>query len=776
MTTPSTGKKATSEAIAIAVGQRARPLRLAISGDWLGRWRAAWVSALQSEIDRRRLFLWLPVAFGLGILAYFSAEAEPTRWASGVPLVVIGAIGLAGRRHMAVLAAALAVCAFFAGFLAATWRSRAVESPVLVTPAFLTVHGRIEQLDRTVYGGRMVVRVADVAPAVERLPERVRVTFRGAPTFETGAGVSFKARLTPPSPASVPGGYDFQREAYFQRLGAVGFVTGAIALKPDVPPLPWLAGVMAAVDRARNALTERIIAVVGGSTGAISAALITGKRGQIVESDNDNWRAAGIYHLVSISGLHMMLAAGLFFWSARLVFALVPDWRPRIPTKKLAALVAMAGATAYDIFSGSDVATERALIMTLVMFGAVLVDRPALAMRNLAISALIILCFRPETVMGPSFQMSFSAVAGLVAFAEAERHWHQRRAARGDMFEQGGLSSAAARLVIAFVLTSLIAGLATAPFQAYHFHRLNPYGVLGNALAVPLCSFIVMPSALVGVLLYPLGIDAPVWWLMGQGVAGISHFAEMVSGLSGSVAAVGRFGGLALAMMTLGLLLLTLMTTLPFRITGVVVGGIGLVLASRAEKPALILDATGKTALVRTANGTLTMLGPTRPIFALQQWLSGDRDLRNARSSSALTEAARCDSSGCTANLPDGRAVALVLEAPAFADDCERAAIIITSLDAPIWCWDSAEVYDRAFFRSYGATYLYASSTGMRLETTRNARLDRPWAPKPQIRSSATTSPSAAPAAPPRQSSAPAIAPAWDPDAGDATPETDTGP
>lgn len=753
-------------AVAIAIGSAsARRRVLRYWPERLAGWRAALFGAFLLEIDRRRLFLWLPVAFGAGIVAYFQAESEPALVASALPAVLALGFAVLGRRRLSSLAFWLGIAALFAGFSAATIRARLVAAPVLAAPVFASVDGRIEAIDRTVYGARVLVQVSDMSPAIERMPERIRVTVRGRVAHSAGDAVRFRARLTPPQPAAVPGGFDFQREAYFQRIGAVGYVTGGIAVRATDAPVPRLLRLIAGIDRMRDALTERIIAVVGGSTGAIAAALITGKRGQIAEADNDSWRAAGIYHLISISGLHMMLAAGLFFWSARAIFSLLPGIALRHPTKKWAALIAMAGAIAYDIFSGSEVATERSLIMTLVMFGAILFDRPALAMRNLAISGLLIMAIRPETVLGPSFQMSFGAVAGLVAYGEIERRWHERGAGRA---RPGGLTlpDRLMRLIFAFILTSLIAGLATAPFQAYHFHRLNPYGILGNALSVPVCSFIVMPSALIGVLLHPLGLDAPAWWVMGQGIDIIQHFARWVAGLGGSVAMVPRFSAGSLALMTMGLMLATLMTTAPFRVAGLAVAALGFGLAAgQQQRPDLILDASGRTAMVRSEAGTLVLLGRQKPAFALQQWLAGDRDARSPRDA-GLVQGATCDRLGCTASLADGRSVALVLDKSAFAEDCERAPIIITPLAAPAFCRESAELYDRDYFAAYGASYIYPDG---RHETATNARIDRPWAPKAGRDLSDTAMP--ARSTPPLP--APSNAPAWAPEAPDPMPDTD---
>jgi len=715
----------TPRSIAIALGQGTGRRASARWPDWPGAISRLLHRAIQTEVDRRRPFLWLPVCFGLGIVAYFAAETEPSLpMASGLCLAALLVAGF-GRASLRVMGPALALAALFGGMTAGILRARLVAAPVLAAPAFVTVDGRIEIVDRTVYGARIVVVVQDMDPAVERMPERIRVTLRGRHELESGAGLRFKARLTPPGPASVPGGFDFEREAYFQRLGAVGFVTGAITPKPDLAPAPLLSRLIAGIDRGRNALTERIIAVVGGSTGAIAAALITGKRGQIAEQDNENWRAAGIYHIVSISGLHMVLAAGLFFWIARLLLALFPGFSTRHPTKKWAAAIAMAGAVAYDVFSGSEVATERSLIMTLVMLGAILVDRPALAMRNLAISGLLIMALRPETVLGPSFQMSFGAVSGLVAYGEYRRY-RQDRLSPAEAEKHTHWSWRVGHFLVGFLLTSVIAGLATAPFQAYHFHRLNPYGMLGNLLAIPLCSFVVMPSALIGVVLYPLGLDAPIWWIMGRGVAGIQEFAIWVAALSGSVATVLRFGSGALAIMALGLLILTLMTTPVFRLGGVAVLAGGILLAGQAQRPDLILDATGTTALVRGPDGRMTLLGKTRSTFALQQWLPGDRDARAPRDPT-LTAAARCDAMGCTTRAQGGHFVALVIDPAAFAEDCERAQVIITALRAPKACSTTTRIYDREHFAAYGATYVYDNPDAPHLETARNPRQQRPW-------------------------------------------------
>ena len=366
--------------------------------------------------------------------------------------------------------------------------------------------------------------------------------------LSAGQFIAGTARLLPPPEAAWPGGYDFARDAYYKGIGAVGSMVGQVrVLEPAVKP-DWTLQLAAQVDAARNALTQRIASAIGGPAGGVGAALVTGKRGLIPEPTNDVLRGAGIYHIVSISGLHMVLAAGTFFWLVRALLALAPAFALLWPVKKIAAVAAMVGATIYCIFSGSDVATERSLVMTLVMFGAVLVDRPALSIRNLSIAALIVLAREPEALLGPSFQMSFGAVAAMMALVPL---MHLKGESGPSTVLERSLKWSGQAL-FGLLITTLVASLATAPFSAYHFQSLNPYGLVGNALALPLVSLVVMPSAVLGVLAYPFGLDRPVWQLMGAAVSQVLEVSAWVGNFSGSTLVVPALSIGALALLSLG--------------------------------------------------------------------------------------------------------------------------------------------------------------------------------------------------------------------------------
>ncbi len=368
-----------------------------------GRGSLPWASAAQAlrdaveaEAEQRRFFLWVPVFAGAGVVLYFTADREPNVWLTTILAAALAGLAALLRHERRAFMATIAAAALVAGFACAAWRTARVLDRVRIA----TLQGTIEEMDFRREGARFVLRVAAADGLDEPLPYRVRLTTRRTPDLEAGAFVEVKARLLPPSRAAEPGGYDFARDAYYARIGAVGSVLGHIeaADAPDAPDLSLRFGM--AVDRARNALARRVDAIVGGDAGAIAAAMVTGKRDLISEAAKDTIRQAGIFHVVTISGVQMTLVAGIFFVGLRRLLALNRTLALRHPIKKWSAAAAMVAAVGYDVMTGSRIGTERALAMTLILLAAVLLDRHALTMRNLALAALCVIVLEPEALLG----------------------------------------------------------------------------------------------------------------------------------------------------------------------------------------------------------------------------------------------------------------------------------------------------------------------------------------------------------------------------------------
>ncbi|WP_162820224.1 ComEC/Rec2 family competence protein [Microvirga calopogonii] len=696
----------------------------------------AWLSRNVSlELEQRRLFPWIAVFFGLGIVLFFQAEGQPAIWAPVSAFALFGAAAMVFRRSLAVVAAMIALAALFVGFTAGVIRTRSVAAPVLTRVVITPVTGFIETIEDREGGKRLLLRVTgmkDVADAVR--PERVRVSVRNGEGLSPGQLIAGTARLLPPPQPAWPGGYDFARDAYFKGIGAVGSMVGQVR-RIDSPEGPgWSLRLAASVDQARNALTERIASAIGGAAGGVGAALVTGKRGLIPESTNDVLRGAGIYHIVSISGLHMVLAAGTFFWLVRALLALVPGVALLWPVKKIAAVAAMVGATIYCIFSGSDVATERSLIMTLVMFGAVLADRPALSIRNLSIAAIIVLMREPEALLGPSFQMSFGAVAAMMALVPLMNR-PRLEGAGGGVVSRGVVWVGQAALGL--VTTTLVASFATAPFAAYHFQSLNPYGLVGNALALPLVSLIVMPSAVLGVLAYPFGLDRPIWQFMGAAVSQVLDVSAWVGGFSGSTLVVPALGSAALVLLSLGLILVSVPAS-ALRWLAVVPAGAGLAFAAMPGRYDVFIDRDGTGAAIRSRGGQLSLVG--RPSdFVAEQWLRADGDSRSA-DDGRLRQETKCDPAGCVVAAAEGRWVAFVQDFAAFEEDCRRAAVIITRLKAPPTC-KASFILDGNDLKERGATTIRFSPEAVELRSVRKGRETRAWRGAETHRAEMSTAP-----------------------------------
>jgi competence protein ComEC len=695
---------------------------------------------IELEIARRRLFNWLPVCMGIGIGFYFAADREPALWAPVTAAVAATALALALRARPALFAVIVAVAAMFVGFSAAVLRTMSVNGPVLDRPRVAQLTGFVESVEKRSAGSRIVVIVtsfAELAPEVR--PLRIRATLASG-SITPGDHIAALARLLPPPEPARPGGYDFARDAFFRGIGAVGSISGSVKLAPTNVPVPAGLALSVAIDKARNALTERIARTIGGQAGAVATALVTGKRGLITEETNDALRAAGLYHVVSISGLHMVLAAGTIFWLVRALLTLSTTLALSWPVKKIAAAGAMVGATGYCIFSGSDVATERSLVMTLIMLGAILVDRPALSMRNLALAAIVVLLREPETMLGPSFQMSFAAVAALIAFNE---RWEARKRIDPPPIGRIGRVLRMLRLAAAGILvTTALATAATAPFGAFHFQTFNPYGLIGNALALPFISLVVMPAAVVGVLAYPFGLDGLAWTAMGWATVPFMAVAHWVATIERSTVVVPAFGPLAVTVMAAGLLWTTLWTT-RLRVLALVPIAAGIWLAATPRRADIHIDRDGAGAAIRGVDGKLVVAGkPSR--FVLAQWLTADGDGRKV-DDPRLTPTEGCDAAGCVVKLASGRQVSFIVSSrSAIAEDCQRADLVVTPLVWRAPC--KAELIDRRTLDRLGTLSLTVATDGWTVNGVRSGETDRPWLKKPRTeplqRGTAATAPS----------------------------------
>jgi competence protein ComEC len=644
-------------------------------GQGARRLASAAVAWLETRLDaeRGRWFLWLPVLYGAGIAAYLGASSEPPFVVCLAMLIVAATLRQLLRFSALRLIASTTLLMLAAGFFTGKVRALIVDAPVLTRSiGAATLIGRIEDAERHQKAFRLIVRLESIEGNYQgAMPRRVRLRYHAkTPLPPVGSQIKLRASLRPPPEPVMPGGFDFARHYWFQGLGATGFALGKIEVLSADPP-PWDMRLGSMVANLRQAIAARIGAVLSGETGGLAQALIMGERANISDETRLALTHAGIWHVVSISGFHMALTAGSAFWLIRALLAAVPGLALAFPIKIWAAVAALIVASAYLMISGSAVAAVRSYIMIVIMFAAITVNRPALSLRNLAIAAFLILAVTPESLNDPGFQMSFAATAALIAVYE------QGLTRFGPPRTWPVLILLLAHALIGDVVTSIAASLAADPIAAYHFHQIAAYSVLGNMLAMPPISLVVMPMALLTLIAMPFGLEAWPLIAMGAGIDAMLAIAAWVSRLPGAVILLAAFDLTPLLLMLFGGLWLLIWRT-GWRLAGLVPIAAGLALAPFAARPDIWIDREGQVIAVRLKDGSLSAPKSRKGEFSLKAWLEADGDGRAPRDV-AKGAGFQCDEQSCLA-LVGGRIVSHVFHPGALADDCRRAVILIATM------------------------------------------------------------------------------------------------
>ena len=670
-----------------------------------------------------RLAPWLAVAMGAGVLLFLLPRADPPAWLPWVALLPLPlALVLARRSLLGGWLLGLVAAAGF-GFAVAAWHT--VTAPPM--PDFprgaLVVTGVVAELDPLPNGARLTLREARwheaMPPLVREL--RVRLQARDAQRPEPGEVVRLRALLRPPAAPAFPGGWDFQRAAFFEGLGGSGFALGPVERLGQGEALPL------AVWRAL--MERRVMAVLPGDAGAVAAALLTGGQSGISPAALGTMRDSGLAHLLSVSGLHIAIVMGLAFFAVRAGLALVPALALRWGTKGAALLASLAAGGFYTLLTGAQVPMLRSFVMALVVAAGVLAGRRALSPRVLAVAAAAVLLLNPAALLGPSFQMSFAAVLALVAAAEALRGRTPVRGWRRALW-----------WVTASVLTSVVAGLATMPFALHHFGRLQWYGVAANAVAVPLTTLLVMPAGMLAALLMPLGLEAWPLRLMGWGVEAVLGIAREVAAWPGAAMAAVPLPSWGLALAGFGLCWLCLWRR-RWRWAGVPLILMGLASTLLAHPPDAVAAADGRLFLLRDGERPWLERRPGASRFVREAWLRqhGEaeapelpRELDGARLS--------CTEARCILRDGAGQAALALLRpppprrnarpAPDWTPEplCGQVAVILSPEPLRGRCAGTAVVDRFAVWRD-GAHAVWLGPDGARVLSDRAHRGERPWVP-----------------------------------------------
>ncbi len=689
---------------------------------------AFWGEAIEAQ--KGCLIYWLPVLFGIGIACYFSLKSEPHVFLAALAFCVSGAaltILWPERRkniHYQIIAM-ICLCVFWivSGFLAAQTRTVLIAAPALqkeMNPVEVT--GTVRNIDRLNEDGAVRMTLGDLAIedlAPDQTPRTVRIKVHKGAHLRNGMRVSLLAGLNPPAAPVAPGAFDFQRYSFYRQLGGVGFSYS----EPEILSFSkssfqgWL-------DNARQSIAERVDSHVGWPYSAVVTALSTGEISAIPEEDMEAMRHAGLAHLLALSGMNVgMIAASVFFLS-RLLMACFPGFALRRPIKKYAALLALLAATGYTLFVGANVPAVRAVLMTGVVMIAIMLDRRAISMRLVALAALAILIVTPEAMTGASFQMSFAAVAALVAFYEAFRE------RLSEFYRHAGIFRKAALYILGVSVTTVIATLATAPFALFHFQNLAMYGVLANMVAVPLMSFIVMPFIVLSYITVPLGLGALTLWPAGLGVEWTLDIARWTSSLDGSVLLLPEWPAAGFSLIVLGFAsgLILQGRARVFAFFPVLAGC--LVIAGH-KPPGIYVAASGDLVAFRGADERLYVSSLRSERFDREQWMrrNGMREddlARWPKEGKTYDGNLTCGEEGCRLSYY-GKRVAVRHTLYDLEKDCVWADILIAREPVPEWQCRSAKVIDHFDRWRNGAYSLVPSGEGLKISHVAGMRGHRPW-------------------------------------------------
>lgn len=675
----------------------------------------AMVGSVVRSAQTRRLFILLPFDLIAGLMAYAILPEEPSPWVlcAGAVVLVAAVAGGAAVRSVVAFRLATHALAIWVGACLLPLQAQLSPTEMLTRPAFGSYSARVDQIIAADAKAQRVV-VSELAPEPPARPlgvARARLLLPAEPRLAPGDRVSGRFRLAPIPGPVLPGTYDGQFHAYFAGIGAYGSATGEIALVQPGDP----SDLTRQVEAVRRRIGDRIGSLLEDPSASIGKAMVVGDQSGISDDTREIMAASGLAHIYSISGLHLSIVAGGVYFLVRLLVASIPAlvaW----PAKSIGAVFGLAAGFGYLLLAGgtANVPAFRSTLMLALVFGAILAGRRALTMRNVAIAALVIIVIDPASVFRPSFQLSFAAVVGLIGIYELG----QTKARKDETW--------LARVRVALLATawtSFVAGLATLLFSAYHFQQTAPLGVIGNLLALPFVTFVIMPGALIGVLAMPLGIDAPFFLFMGWGIDRMVDVAGLVAGWS-----VGLTGNPLLSEWTLvagfGALGWFAVLADRWRLLGplVVMAGVGL-FGFESRPDILVADST--QAIAVSSDGGMALASGQAGSFVVEAW----QEHYQIEIAPAHPDA-RCDSLGCVVRRPD-YSLAIVRNAAAFEEDCRGHDLVVARIPPPDGCGSGGMLIGPEELARGGVHWLRWTEAGRFDVRPAISRPMRPWRAAP---------------------------------------------
>ncbi|RDC60025.1 hypothetical protein HME9302_01224 [Alteripontixanthobacter maritimus] len=668
---------------------------------------------------------WLAVAFAGGIGLWFWLDA-PWQWIGAMAALALAAIAASAllepggtRANIRIAVIALSIMTLLG--TATVWsRSEMIGAEPLDYPRVMRFEGRVLEREEQPSQDRVRLTLAmrDAATGTAR---KVRINVplaRDKPLAAEGAVLRLRARLMPPAPPMLPGSYDFARAAWFKGLAATATLVGDL----EVVSAGQGGGQIA---RWQRQISGHVREQLGGSPGTIAAAFASGDRGGVTERDADAMRDAGLTHLLSISGLHVSAVIAAAYLLAIRLLALWPWLTLRVRLPVVAAGLAALAGVAYTLLTGAEVPTVRSCVAALLVLTALALGREPLSLRMVALAALFVLLLWPESLVGPSFQMSFSAVIAIVAL-------HNSAPVRAFLLTRDeSWFARMGRGTVMLLVTGFVIEIALMPIVMFHFHRAGLFGAFANVIAIPLVTFASMPLIAVALFLDVVGLGAPAWWVAGKSLEALLGIAHYTASLPGAVKLAPQIG-LGTVMLYVGGALWLALWRGNARLYGLLPIATAAVMAAATPAPDMLISGDGRHVGIAGEGNQLILLRDSRSSYVLDNFteLAG---VAGQPVAIADWPGASCSPDFCVVALERGGQTWQILlarsrdlvEERALAAACERSDIVVADRYLPQSCAPRWLKADRRLLEQTGG--LAVDLDGARFDAVADTQGSHGW-------------------------------------------------
>ena len=678
--------------------------------------RASNILEKQLVAEKESLILWVPVFFASGICTYFYMPSEVSIHYPLTFLIIFAFMAMFFKQSKSIFWFFIICFIVNLGFITTSLRAKIVDSPILAKEIKVAkVDAVIKNISIYNEKRRFILGELHIENlASENTPKLIRLTahtkYSGA---KIGNSISVSANLRPPPAPAIPDGYDFARSSYFKGIGAVGYALSDFTIKE---PQSKNFSIAKYINLIRQKITDNILRNMEGDNKYIATSLITGERGGIKKDVLEDIRTAGIAHILAISGMHLSLVAGIFFILTYSILPFFTKIAVRFNPRKIAAFVAIFGSFTYLLISGMPISAQRAFIMTSMILLAIIIDRVSTPMRSMALAAMVVMVITPEAILTPSFQMSFAAVAALIASYEyATRSYI--RAKDQSIFE---------RIAIYFfgvIFSTIIASMATAPFAIYHFNHFSSYGLFTNLVAIPVTSFLIMPSAVISLFLMPINLEQIGFLPMSWGIDILVATAKYIAALPEAKHTLPSISPIAFVLIVIGFLWFTLWQD-KWRKYGILIILLGGVLNLLVKAPDILIGREGEIFALKNDENKWLFSSSGKGRYVKDLWLRnlGEEKFFTLESLSGVN----CDELGCKYS-KSGYNIEIIKHPLALNGVCENSDIIINLTKVNANCKDQKQIITYWNLKKNGVHAVFLNDYDVKIVNVKDERGDRPW-------------------------------------------------